>query len=284
MPGRALDLEAYFERIGYPGKAVATLAALKELHWRHASTIPFENLDVLLGRPVDLAPAAIAAKLVAARRGGYCFEQNGLFLAVLRRLGFAVEAFAARVWWGRSDAALPPCTHMLLKVQLAEGDFLCDVGFGGLTPVSPLRWEMNLAQATTHETYRLMMLTQGPAAGEIALEASIEGGWQRLYSFRNLAVDLADFTLANWYVATHPASFFTQAMIVAMPFADGRHVLQDLKVTTRSLERNEAVRQLADAADLGALLHGTFGLDLGRPEIERLWERLAAPSHAALAK
>ncbi len=278
-------VEAYFRRIGYGGEAMPSLAVLQDIHWRHVTSIPFENLDVILGRSIALDPAAIAAKLVAAKRGGYCFEQNGLYLAILREIGFTANALAARVWWGRDGKDLPPRTHMTLKVELDDVAYLCDVGFGGMTPVGPLRWAFDAAQKTTHETYRLRELREGPAAGEIALEAEIAGEWQPLYSFQPHAVDPADFNLANWYVATHPTSFFTQAMIVAMPFGDGRHVLQERKSTRRAArDRSETVRQLADRADLGAHLAETFGLSLEMDDLERLWARLAAATGAGEIK
>lgn len=270
------EVDAYFSRIGYGGSAAPSLSVLNDLHWRHASAIPFENLDVILGRPVMLDPAAIVAKLVTAKRGGYCFEQNGLYLAMLRQLGFKVDALAARVWWGRDGKDLPPRTHMTLRVELDGAGYLCDVGFGGMTPVRPLRWVLDEGQATTHESYRLRQLSDGPAAGEIVLEAEIEGGWQMLYSFLPQAVDPADFNLANWYVSTHPTSFFTQAMIVARPFEDGRHVLQERKSTRRARDRSEIVRQLADGADLRNYLAETFGMGLESADLDRLWTRLAA--------
>lgn len=269
-------LGAYFGRIGYGGTAAATLATLRDLHWRHVTSIPFENLDVLLGRPVDLDPAAIAAKLVTAGRGGYCFEQNGLYLAMLRRMGFQASALSARVWWGKKDGLLPQRSHMALRVELAGERYLCDVGFGGLTPVAPLRWEMDVAQQTSHETYRLAVLSHPQVNGEIALQAEIDGSWETLYSFAPLAVDPADFVMANWYVSTHSASFFTQTLIAARPFADGRHVLQDAKSTIRGRDRSETVHQLGSVGELGSQLGDIFGIGLSTGDLAQLWGRLAA--------
>jgi N-hydroxyarylamine O-acetyltransferase len=269
------DVGAYFDRIGYGGDACATLPVLQDLHWRHVSSIPFENLDVLLGRKIDLDPAGIAAKLVTARRGGYCFEQNGLFLAILRQIGFKAEAMSARVWWGKKDGILPQRSHMTLKVDVGSEVYLSDVGFGGLTPVAPLRWEMDTPQHTSHETYRLSPLADPRAPGEIALQAEIEGAWQTVYSFLPQAVDPADFGMANWYVSTHPDSFFTQAMIAARPFSGGRHVLQDGRSTIRGRDRQENARQLRDRADLARVLAEGFSLELAEAEIDLLWGRLA---------
>ncbi|HET8715978.1 MAG TPA: arylamine N-acetyltransferase, partial [Holophagaceae bacterium] len=124
-----LDLEAYLARIGYAGGLSPDLPTLTALHEAHALAVPFENLAIQMGEGVRIDLASLQDKLVRRRRGGYCFEQNGLFLAVLRALGFAVDPFEARVRFG-TDAVLPR-THMLLRVRLPEGDFLADVGFGG---------------------------------------------------------------------------------------------------------------------------------------------------------
>lgn len=271
-----MDIGAYFERIAYGGATAPTRAILAQLHWHHASHIPFENLDVILGRGVDLAPAAIARKLVSAQRGGYCFEQNGLYLRVLRQMGFDAAAIAARVWWGWEAAGLPPRTHMALKIDLGSECYLSDVGFGGLTPVMPLRLVLTEVQQTTHEAYRLMPLEDGPAKGETVLQAFIGGAWLNLYSFLPQPIDPTDFGIANWYVSTHPQSLFTREMIVAMPFENGRRVLQQRKLTMRGRDGSETVRMLAGPDDLAEALAGMFGLALSTSEIARLWAALPA--------
>lgn len=267
-------VESYFRRIGYAGPAEGGEALLRDLHWRHVATIPFENLDVLLGRPIELDMAAIHSKLVTAGRGGYCFEQNNLYRAVLTGLGFAVEPLAARVWWGRSDETLPPRTHMALRVKDSARTYLADVGFGGMTPTAPLLWEMGQPQATSHETYRLVPLEDARVPGEIALQAEIGDTWETLYSFLPLMVDPADFGLANWYVSTHPESFFTKQMIVARPFAEGRQILQERKATKRARDRSEDVSLLESRQDLVESLRARFGLHLPKADIDRLWARL----------
>ena len=131
-----LDLDAYLRRIGYSGDLQPTRAVLVALHLAHATHIPFENLDVLLKRPIRLDLASLQAKLVTAGRGGYCYEQNGLFAAVLRELGFAVTPLAARVRY-RVTLALPR-THMTLLVQAGGEGFLADVGFGSAGLLLPV--------------------------------------------------------------------------------------------------------------------------------------------------
>ena len=131
-----LDLPAYLRRIEYAGERKASHVALEALHQAHVTHIPFENLDILLGRAIALDLDSLQAKLVAGRRGGYCFEQNLLFAAVLRAFGFTVTQLAARVRLG-SDI-LRARTHMTLQVEVDGGRWLADVGFGGAGPLLPV--------------------------------------------------------------------------------------------------------------------------------------------------
>ncbi len=135
----AIDRHAYFSRIGYAGRADATLDTLRDVVAAHNRSIPFENLDPLMGVPVgDLSVEALTDKLVRRRRGGYCYEHNGLFGYVLDDLGFDVQRLAGRVVWMRQNDALPAQTHQVLSVLLPDGDgpYLVDVGFGGQTLTS----------------------------------------------------------------------------------------------------------------------------------------------------
>src|SRR3954466_9641336 len=150
------ELTAYFDRIGYAGARAPTFAALHDIVAAHATSIPFENIDVLLGRGVRIDTASLVAKLVGGGRGGYCFEHNMLLQHALRTLGFRVEGFAARVLWGRPEGDPTARSHMLLRVSLPEGDFLADVGFGGLPLTAPLRLETGTEQRTPHEPHRLV--------------------------------------------------------------------------------------------------------------------------------
>jgi arylamine N-acetyltransferase len=180
MADMELDLTGYFARIGYDGPADPTLDVLQDLVTAHTHAIPFENLDPLLGVPVDdLSPEALFDKLVHRRRGGCCYEHNGLMGHVLQELGFGVRRFAARVvWTAPPGSPVPSQTHTLLGVAPPDAPqlSLVDVGFGGQTPTSPLRLEIGSVQQTTHEPYRL----QG--RGDILLlQAGIRGEWQSLY-------------------------------------------------------------------------------------------------------
>jgi len=156
-----LDLDRYFARIGYTGSPSATLDVLRDLQRLHPLSIPFENLDPLTGRRVDLDLAAVFDKLIERRRGGYCFEQNKLFAHVLMQLGFDVTPMIARVLWGREPDAITPRTHMLLRVSVDDQPWIADVGFGAVTLTSPLRLQTGVAQQTTHELFRLVDAPDG---------------------------------------------------------------------------------------------------------------------------
>src|ERR1700742_2103784 len=154
-----LDLAAYFNRINYQGAVEPTLEVLQDLVTAHIRSIPFENLDPAMGVPVDdLGPEALTDKLVHRRRGGYCYEQNGLMGYVLAEVGFRVRRLAGRVVWMRPPGApLPAPTHTVLAVTFpgSAGSYVVDVGFGGQTLTSPIRLVTGSVQQTTHEPYRL---------------------------------------------------------------------------------------------------------------------------------
>ena len=152
----AIDLEAYFQRIGYASDGAPTIETLRALHVRHTEAIAFENLNPLLGWPVRLDLESLQQKMVRDGRGGYCFEHNVLFKHVLDALGFRVIGLTARVLWGAAENTVTARTHMLLRVDLDGQPYIVDVGFGGVTLTGPLRLETDIEQATPHEPFRLL--------------------------------------------------------------------------------------------------------------------------------
>jgi len=139
MANDTLDLDRYCRRIGLTEANGPSLDLLQAIVARHSASIPFENLDIVLGRPIRLDIGSLQSKLVDSRRGGYCFEQNTLLRTALEQFGFRVSSLMARVVRGKATDALTPRTHLLLQVDLPEGTYLADVGFGNLTPTRPLR-------------------------------------------------------------------------------------------------------------------------------------------------
>ena len=265
-----IDLDGYFRRIGYSGSRAPTLATLRAIHFRHALTIPFENLDPFLRRPVRLDPATLEQKLVRNRRGGYCFEHNLLFKAALDALGFRVAGLAARVMWNLPDGVTLPRTHMLLRVTIDGQDYLADVGFGGQTLTEPIRLVADIEQATPHEPFRLLA-----AADEFVMQVSIGGEWKSLHRFDLREQLPPDYELANWYVSTHPESRFVRNLTVARPIAGGRCALFNTAFAVHHLGGPSEQRRIAGAAEIRRVLREVFDLaPPDDPELDAALERL----------
>ncbi len=273
LPGiDALDLDAYCARIGYHGPRTPTLATLRELQWRHVATIPFENLTSLAGEPVPLEPAALQAKMVQGRRGGYCYEQNVLFAAVLQRCGFRVTGLAARVVWNRPADAPSPRSHMLLRLELPEGSHIADVGFGGASLPGPLKLLGDLAQPTPIEPFRLVTHAEG-----YRLEVQLPDGWRPVYTFDLQPQQFVDYQMANWFVSTHPASRFVRELIAARPDGTLRRTLLDAEFTRRTLEGGQERRRLGSVAELRQVLAEQFGIAVpGGERMDAALERAIA--------
>lgn len=222
-----IDLTAYLDRVAYAGPREASLEALTALHAAHTAAIPFENLDILLGRPISLDLDALQAKLVAGRRGGYCFEQNTLFRAALEGLGFQVDALAARVRVG-APGTVRPRTHMLLLVRLPEGPFLADVGFGGDGPVYPLPLAVGPESRTGATSHRLRR-----EDALWVLEGNLGEGWTDLYAFTLEPHYPADFEMANHYTSTYPRSPFVQSLTAQRSWPERRAILRNRDLVLR---------------------------------------------------
>ncbi len=255
------DIDTYCERVGYRGPREPSLAVLRRLVLAHAMTIPFENLSVLLRQPVHLDRQSLYAKLVHGQRGGYCFEQNTLLLDVLRAFGFRAHGLAARVLWAHPPDQLGPRLHMLLQLELPEGPYIADVGFGGLTPTAPLRLVAAEEQSTPHETFRLVR-----DGDEFVLEARLGGQWSSLYRFSREGQLAVDYEVANWFTATHPHSLFVNHLMASRPAEGRRYGLFNNRFTARTVDGGSERRIVSSAAELRDVLWRHFGLTLPNPE------------------
>lgn len=246
------DLAAYLRRIGFEGEAGPGLATLRVLHLAHATTIPFENLDIQMGLPIRLDLASLQDKLVQRRRGGYCFEQNTLFQAALRAIGFAPRACEARVRWGALEVL--PRTHMLLLVPVEGQDWLADVGFGGEGLLHPVPVD-GQAHPQFQGAYRVV-----PEGGLQVLQSRHGDAWEDLYAFAPEARLPVDFEVANHYTATHPESRFVKTLTAQLPGPEVRRILRNRAYAEI---RGEAVegRELA-LEEVIPVLRDAFGLDL----------------------
>jgi N-hydroxyarylamine O-acetyltransferase len=252
-----LDIDSYFERIGYAGPRTATLESLRSLQALHPLAIPFENLDTLVGRPVRLDLPSLERKLVHGRRGGYCFEQNLLFKRVLDALGFGATALAARVAWERPVAEVRARTHMVVLVALGERRYVCDVGFGGLTPTAPLELTPDVEQPTPHETFRVLRVEN-----EFAVEARVRGEWKRLYRFDLQEQQEVDIEVLNHYVMSHADSPMLGRLLAARVAADRRFGLGNGILNVHHMQGASERRRIGSVADLRDVLRSTFGIDV----------------------
>jgi N-hydroxyarylamine O-acetyltransferase len=236
------------------------VAVLRDLHLAHATRVPFENLDIHLGRAIRLDLGHLQEKLVRGRRGGYCFEHNTLFATVLEACGFPVVRLAARVRAGASR--LLPRTHMLLEVVVDGSGFLCDVGFGADGPLLPIPMAVGSEVAVFDRPYRL--------AGEgdaLVLQCASAGGWQNLYAFTREPQYAVDFEMANHYTSTYPESRFVRTITAQRRTPTEQFVLRNRELT---IERDGTMqtRSIDDPATLGSVLSELFGLNLTASEIE----------------
>jgi N-hydroxyarylamine O-acetyltransferase len=274
MAAGDFDLKAWLVRIGYSGSRVPTLATLHALIAAHTTAIPFENLDVFLGRVPKLDIASLQQKMIASARGGYCYEHNMLFRAGLQALGYRTTNLIARVIRGLPPDAERPAAHMALRVDLAEGAFLVDVGFGNETPTAPLALTPNKEQETPHETMRLL-----PVGDEMALQALLGGAWRSIYRLSPRPVFDADYAVVNWFNATHPDSIFVTNMIAARPGPDRlRYTLFNERLATRRAGELMDRVSLPGTAALGATLRDILRLQLSAADLAAALAEMARRS------
>ncbi|QNJ95902.1 arylamine N-acetyltransferase [Mycolicibacterium fluoranthenivorans] len=252
--------KAYFARIGVEYPVVPSLDTLRDIVAAHNRSIPFENLDPLMGIPVhDLSAEALSAKLVGRRRGGYCYENNGLLAYVLEHLGYGVDRLAGRVVWMRPpDAPKTGITHNVLAVTVPgeDGRFLVDVGFGGQTLSSPIRLQAGPVQHTRHEPYRLVDHPEG-----LQLQTQIHSDWLPLYQFSLRTQPLVDLSIGSWYSSTYPTAVFVVGLSVALVTDTARWNLRGRNLAIHTDGSTEKIR-LASAAEVLEQLTGRFGIDL----------------------
>ena len=248
-----IDIDAYLERIGYGGPLTPSPETLSHLQIAHLQTTPFENLSIHWNEPIVLNDGALFDKIVTRRRGGFCYELNGLFAVLLRESGFQVTMLSAEVMG--SDGFGPPFDHMALMVSgpLPER-WLVDVGFGNSFR-KPLLLDYRGEQTDGERTYRI------DAEGDLLTLWQREGmgEWKAQYRFRLEPYEYADYAEMCHYHQTSPESHFTQRRVCTVATAQGRITLSDLRfITTENGRRQE--QTLEDEAEFVRVLHSRFGI------------------------
>jgi N-hydroxyarylamine O-acetyltransferase len=267
--GDELDLDAYLTRIGFDGERAPTAATLAALHRAHTTSIPFENLEIMLGRPIVLDLDSLQNKMIRAQRGGYCYEHVTVFAAALERLGFRFTALAGRVTLG-AEGTSRPRTHALIVVEFDdERRWLCDVGFGR-GPLEPV--ELVASNEVDQDGWQLR-LSSAPLGAETEVfhpdewrlwqRSSVDGtvGWLDRHVFTLDPQYPIDYAVANHFVSTSPRSPFTTRPFVQRFAADVQYVLDGTTWTTTNPDGSCATREV-EIGDVPTLLVNIFGVEL----------------------
>jgi N-hydroxyarylamine O-acetyltransferase len=249
----SLKIKAYLERINYHGSLAPTAETLRELQLAHLLTVPFENLSIHAREPIVLADEALFTKIVEHRRGGFCYEANGLFAALLRALGFDVCLLAAEVAHAAGGFS-PAFDHMALLVSLEER-WLVDVGFGDSFR-EPLRLDERGEQQQGRRAYRI--LPDGSYLLLMQRDAGAE--WQAQYRFTLQPREYADYAGMCQYHQTSPQSHFTKARVCSRATTEGRITLSEMRFITTSEQGGRQERTLTSQAEYTAILREQFGI------------------------
>jgi N-hydroxyarylamine O-acetyltransferase len=261
MKNGVFNLDSYFERIHYKGNTEVSEGALRDIHIAHTLNVPFENLDVFYRRPILLDGASLYKKMVKERRGGYCFEMNGLFSFVLQEMGFKVTNLLARVTMDGIQYTTK--THQAIRVETGGTQWLADVGFGNNGIIAPLKLEESTEQTQFAHTYRLITHS---TLGYV-LQKKNEDSYNPLYAFTLDECGPEDFLMSNHFTSTFPESFFIKMKMCTMPTKDGRITLTDDRF--KVVHKNDVLEtSIANDDEFNTVLKKHFGLDLAfiRPE------------------
>ena len=250
-----MNIRAYLERIDYHGSLAPTAETLRELQVAHLLAVPFENLSIHAGEPILLEDEALFTKIVERRRGGFCYEANGLFAALLRGLGFDVAMLSAGV--ANTEGAFgPDFDHMALMVSLDQR-WLVDVGFGDSFR-EPLLLDERGEQAQGNRAYRI--LPDGP---HLILTQRDEGGeWEAQYRFTLRPHEYADYAEMCRYHQTSPQSHFTRARVCSRATREGRVTLSEMRLITTSENGGRQERILTSQAEYAEVLREHFGIGM----------------------
>lgn len=233
------ELKLYFDRIGLAISVSPTLEVLTVICQHHTRTIPFENIDPVLGIPIKLDMQAIHQKLLVEKRGGYCFEHSMLLMEVLAEIGYKVRGITSRPASSYNKKNKATRTHMALVVTHKEKDYLIDVGYGSLVPTEPLLLEENLIQSTALGDYKITR-----EGTDFLLQTFVQNHWRPLYIFDLREQVYADFEVANWYISNHPNSYYVNNLMASIVKGDAHYSLNNNRLTTFCLVDNTKEKKI----------------------------------------
>ena len=269
---RLTDRALYLERLGFDAPPAPTLETLRQLQLRHTGVFSFENLTTLSGEPVLIDLPSIEQKVLHDGRGGYCYELNNLFLALLQELGFDARAISGRVVMGQPEGSWTARTHRLSLVIIDDVRYITDVGFGGMVPTAPLLLDTRAEQPTPHESYRIDLHVDG-----FTLRANVAGEWRAMYIFDLQRQEDIDFAVGNWYVSTHPESSFVKQLMVARTGEGWRRTLNNGSFAIHRIGHDSERREVTDVQELIGLLGSEFGIRVPeQAQLARTLKRLIA--------
>ncbi len=204
------------------------LDGLTKLQEHHLENIPFENLDVVVGRKIELNYNNLFNKVIINKRGGYCFELNVLYSKLLKSLGFSPKPVLGRVWLRNPDRT-PPRNHLAHLVDIEGKIYVTDVGFGGLTTRIPLDINESSQVNDKDGTVRILPF----ADKQFMVQRQIDDGWSNQYSFENVEISEEDIHISNYYMSTNPKSHFFNDKFIGKFTKDGRIGLFNNQMSTR---------------------------------------------------
>lgn len=271
---RLTDVKRYLQRLGFEQPPAPTLDTLRQLQLRHTGVFPFENLSTISGQPVLVDLPSVEQKILHGGRGGYCYELNSLFLALLLELGFVAHGISGRVVMAQPEGAWTARTHRLSLVTIDDVHYITDVGFGGMVPTAPLLLDIEREQATPHEPYRIQSQPDG-----YMLSAKVASEWRPMYLFDLQRQEDIDFILGNWYVSTHPESPFARRLMVARTGDGWRRTLNNGSFAIHRIGAESERREVTDVDELIELLGQEFGIRVPRdPALRAALLRLLTPA------
>jgi len=256
-----MEVDAYLKRIGYRGPLEPGIETLRQLHRAHMLAVPFENLDIPLGRPIVLSPPMFYDKIVRRKRGGFCYELNGLFAWLLEQLGYVVVILSARVFDGEQSG--PEFDHLVLLIKTDER-LIADVGYGD-SFLEPLRLDVREEQKQQDCAYRL---TESGSAK--VLQRRLGSDWEPQYIFSLIPRRLDEFSAMCHFQQTSPDSIFTRKTVCSLATPDGRVTLSNSRFIVTTGGRREE-REVVDPEEYRELLKVRFGIEFGEDlRIDRL--------------